>query len=311
MNASTNDAQIFEPFGQAFELMKRILFQPFDLAKWCGIGFAAFLAGHFGGGAGFSPPVPLGDIPKHRDFSSQGINYNPQQLPWLIGIAVVLGLLFFAFIIFVMWIRSRGVFILTDCIVRNRAAIKEPWREYRNEGNSYFKFSLIAMVLCFLLLAVIAAVFIGVAFLISMSQHVRTATLIWVSLLVIFAWFFCSVLFGLINYFMPMIMYAQRCGAIKALREAITLISARPFPFILFVLFGIVLFLAFIIVSVAVSCATCCLASLPYVGTVIMLPVLVWIRGFGLLFLRQFGPEFDVWRKIPPTLPPVTPPLPA
>ncbi len=45
--------EIFKPFGDGFELMKRILFQPFDLKKWLVIGFAAWLA-NLGGGAAAS-----------------------------------------------------------------------------------------------------------------------------------------------------------------------------------------------------------------------------------------------------------------
>ena len=42
--------EIFKPFGDAYELMKTILFRPFDLKKWFVIGFAAFLA-HIGSGS--------------------------------------------------------------------------------------------------------------------------------------------------------------------------------------------------------------------------------------------------------------------
>ena len=40
---------------------------------------------------------------------------------------------------------------------------------------------------------------------------------------------------------------------------------------------------------------TCCIAGLPYVSSVVFLPALVWLLAFKLLFLRQFGPEYDVW----------------
>src|SRR6266403_75376 len=49
MNGSEPRIEIFKPFGEAFELTKKILFQPFDLGKWCVIGFAAFLANLSGG----------------------------------------------------------------------------------------------------------------------------------------------------------------------------------------------------------------------------------------------------------------------
>jgi hypothetical protein len=55
---------------------------------------------------------------------------------------------------------------------------------------------------------------------------------------------------------------------------------------------------------------TCCIAGLPYVSSVVFLPALVWLLAFKLLFLRQFGPEYDVWAvaDVPPlTLPPGSP----
>ena len=40
--------EIFKPFGEAFELTKKILFQPFDIGKWFVDRFrAAFLASLF------------------------------------------------------------------------------------------------------------------------------------------------------------------------------------------------------------------------------------------------------------------------
>nr|MDQ2659229.1 hypothetical protein [Verrucomicrobiota bacterium] len=53
METPARRIEIFAPFGEAYELTKRILFQPFDLGKWCVIGFAAFLA-HLGGGGNFN-----------------------------------------------------------------------------------------------------------------------------------------------------------------------------------------------------------------------------------------------------------------
>src|SRR5437660_3574334 len=65
--------------------------------------------------------------------------------PWLLIGIVVGGTLLVAFIIVLAWLEARGNFIFTDCIARNRAAIVDPWREYRREGNSYFLFLLSVM----------------------------------------------------------------------------------------------------------------------------------------------------------------------
>ena len=49
MNAEHRRIEIFQPFGDAFEWMKRVLFRPFDLKKWLVLGFAAFIGGNWGG----------------------------------------------------------------------------------------------------------------------------------------------------------------------------------------------------------------------------------------------------------------------
>jgi hypothetical protein len=45
--------------------------------------------------------------------------------------------------------------------------------------------------------------------------------------------------------------------------------------------------------------------AIPYLGTVLLLPVLVFKRSYSIYFLRQFGPEYDVFPPAPPA-PPVT-----
>ena len=45
-----------------------------------------------------------------------------------------------------------------------------------------------------------------------------------------------------------------------------------------------------------------------------MLPLFVCLRAFGLRFIRQFGPDYDVWGGMPETSitpPPIPPPLPS
>jgi hypothetical protein len=86
------------------------------------------------------------------------------------------------------------------------------------------------------------------------------------------------------------------------------LLSARPGIFVLYVLFQIVLSMAIaalvVMAVLATCCISCCLLLLPYVGTVVLLPVLIFKRAYPLYFLAQFGPEYDVF-------PPPTPPMPA
>jgi len=97
------------------------------------------------------------------------------------------------------------------------------------------------------------------------------------------------------------VMYRRRCRAVEAFRDVSLLIIHNIGSFFLFCLFGFVLILAVLMIGAIVTCATCCLAALPYIGTVILLPVFVCLYAFALVFLRQFGPDYDVWASFTPS----------
>src|SRR5436853_491580 len=73
------------------------------------------------------------------------------------AIAAFLALALVAVIVLFAWLQARGRFMFTDCVVRNRAAIAQPWREFRPLGNSFFLVSL-AVAAGFLALAAVFVV---------------------------------------------------------------------------------------------------------------------------------------------------------
>src|SRR5262245_40745071 len=138
MNGNGSKIEIFKPFGESFELMKRILFQPFDFKKWLVIGFTAWLASLGAGGGNFNyAPNQDGELKKVNDAIS--------QIPHSVLLAGIIFVGVLALVLFVVfaWLRARGGFMFIDCIVKNRGAVVEPWRDFRKEGNSYFLFSLL------------------------------------------------------------------------------------------------------------------------------------------------------------------------
>ncbi len=301
-----------KPFEDGYTIMKAILFQPFDLTKWLVIGFAAFIAGHFTAGGGFSPPMNWHPPGSAMRSGADTTGFDLQHHFGLFS-GLIIGLVIFCVVLVLvfMWIKARGVFVFTDCIVRNRAAIKEPWREFRREGNSLFLFTVGLTAVVLFIVAIMVGACILVATLGHLSRQQSALTLITLGVLGFCVYICMVVTLGLIGYFMPMVMYRRRCLSMEAFKVVANLIWQDPGAFILFVLFGILLFLGWLMVASVVMCATCCIALLPYVGTVIMLPVFVWLRSFGLLFFRQFGPDCDVWGGAPPSLPPPLPPAPA
>jgi hypothetical protein len=210
----------------------------------------------------------------------------------LVPLAVALAVLF-------AWLGSRGRFIFTDCIVRDRAAIVAPWHEYRKEGNSLFIFTL-GVALGFLALAAIG--FVPLVLPHILHHHGFTLTfsfglVFWLALIIM-----AALAWWIISQFMVPVMYRQRCSAWAAFQKTVALITSHAAEVILFVLFLVVITIALGIIVFLAGILTCCvglcLFALPYIGTVILLPVEILLFGYTLLFLRQFGNEWDVWATV-------------
>lgn len=305
MDPSTRRIEIFAPFGQAFELTKKILFQPFDLGKWFVIGFAAWLATFFGGGGGYGWQKRLGQGDWRWQARHQGAPLNwHDSAPWVIPVFLVGLLCVLAFVALILWLNARGRFMFTDCIVRNRGAIAEPWRQYRTEANSLFLFQLV-IALCALI------GFGALAFLFGLMwywSHPVVPTVVLVGLGV--GWFLLAFFFGLVARFMVPVMYRQRCGAMAAFSIVCALVGGNLGVFILFLFFYILLWVAAAMIACVAGCATCCIAAIPYLGTVILLPVVMVLYAFPLCFIRQFGDAYDVWAVLPPPTEPPPPQVP-
>ena len=323
MNGERPKIEIFEPFGSAYELMKIILFQPFDLAKWCVIGFAAFLSGagrnHFGFNFRIWRPGAWNfQSATHNNLSN--LSTTGESAPaWMVPLIIAIGLVILVLVLFFIWLSARGRFIFVDCVVKNRAAIVAPWREFRREGNTFFLFMLLLAFLSLLMLVALALAIVVPLGWFSGDKHssgfgtMAVFAIVFIGLL----WFGFAVFFAVVTNFMIPVMYIRRCRAIEACRDVSKLLLNRPWPFILFVLFGFVLVLALAICGLLVACLTCCIGALPYISTVLLLPAIVWLLGFKLLFFRQFGPEYDVWAGVAlpeapapaPPAPPMPPPI--
>jgi hypothetical protein len=314
MNGSEPRIEIFKPFGEAFELMKKILFQPFELKKWLVIGFAAFLASISGGFTSSFNPLSRWSTREDNKAIAESFHdvWSEGQTEWWVIALIAAGALFIlALVLVVAWVGARGRFIFTDCIVRNRAAIVVPWKEFRVEANSFFMFSVLA-VLTLITFATVGI--LGLALPLILPGHgARPGT----GLLIAFCFFLFVLVclafgFALTLQLMIPVMYRQRCRAMDAFRQTLRLIVDRPGSVLLYMLFFLVLVIAAAMISCALTCVTCCIAAIPYIGAVILLPLPVTLGAFSLLFLRQFGPDYDVWADfMPPEFLPMLMPPPA
>lgn len=286
--------EFIAPLERAWRRTVHILFRPFDLRTWLVIGFGAWLAGSGGCRSsasfrGWSPPNGGADF---RTADSWLMTHL-----WLVlAIAVPVVLVVLALSILWMWLRARGSFIFVDNVARARAAIAAPWGENGTLANSAFFWQLGFSVVLVAAMGLLALPF-AVAAACSRGGPAPFVLLLGiVPVAVLIALLAACIVVFFYNFVVP-IMYRQRLKAIPAWGRFVTLFREHPGSFILFLLFGLVLAMAFGISVVVAGLLTCCVGfiplMIPYVGTVVLLPAWVLWRAFGLEFLAQFGPEYD------------------
>jgi hypothetical protein len=224
-----------------------------------------------------------------------------ENLTLLIAIVVAVLLVGFAIGLLVTWLGSRGRFMLLDGIVRNRGAVVEPWREYRREGNSHFKFVFCFGLIGFLVFVLILAAGGLIAWPDIREQQFGQAAIVAIVWGVVAILGF-SIAMGVINLFLKdfvaPIMYLRRVTVMEAWRIfGREMLAGRKGTICIYVLFRIVIAFATGILATFVICCTCCLAAIPYVSSVVLLPLTVFIYSYSLYFLQQFGPKWQVFAE--------------
>jgi hypothetical protein len=314
-------------FDSAWERMHVILFRPFAFGKWCAIGLSAFLAGLLQGGNGFNgsfnlpsnntvfPKAPQSSKLEIQQFdTSLGHFFSSMQLGLLIFFGVLIFIFIFGFIFLLYWLGARGQFMFLDNIVRNRGAISWPWQYYKRQANSLFLFYLLIFALSIVVILILGG--IGVVTAIPLFVNHRTPdgweigifgviALVYLLLCLVF-----GVVFFLFREFGVPLMFRNGLKAREAFVATLGLLQQHPGSMAIFILLRIAIFIGVAILSVIICCFTFCIGMLPYIGTVILLPVLIYVKCFTLDCLAQVGPEYDVWTvDVPPAGPAGIPPF--
>jgi hypothetical protein len=280
--------------------MRQILFEPFNLAKWLVLGFSAWLAGLANGGSNSL----LWD--KDDDFNHGGRVFSGfdeamesivDNLVWMP--LIMLGVIVVAAIILVLlWVSSRAKFIFLDNVVNNRAQIVDPWGRFKRIGDSLFLWRAAFYAILFAGLMVIAGMVFLPAASMSFSDALRGLSFagiffgsLTVALIAVVAFFIALLLE---NFVVP-IMYKFDLKAMEAWRYFVPWLRAHGGWFVVYGLLFLVAALAVQIMIAILCLATCCIILIPYVGTVILLPVWVLYRVYSVEFLAQFHPDFDLF----------------
>jgi len=291
-----------QPLRLSLERMARMLFRPGRGGLWFTLGFAAFLSEYLSwglgrGGLGGRMRGPRTSDVMGTDVLEKIVDFfrNP------IITAVVIWIVICAVIAYVLiaWISSRGRFIFLDNVARERAAIVEPWHRLARLGNSLFLWRMIVSALVLMIVGAIAAPFLAAIAAMLHAHSFRPSDLL-VLLPLPLMLLPVAIVAGYVHLwrtsFVEVIMYRDDVGVLTAWKRFLALFVNRPLPFLLYGVYALMLLVVAITVVFAFGICTLgigfVLLVIPYVGSVVLLPLEVTFRALGPEFFAQFGPEY-------------------
>jgi len=311
------EISVTEAVEPAYERVKLILFRPFDFSKWIIVGFCAWLAGlgdfaGRGGTGGFNPGSyhdhGTGEQPlEHfRNIYHRASDYFVLNMDWMIPVFILLTVVVLALWVGLVWLSCRGSFMWVHCVTGNLAEVERPWREFAGEARSLFWFRIgIGLAGMVVMLPMLVFLIANIVRMVMQGEADFAGMMLVAGLglgLLLLSIFFAVIRKFTVDFVVPL-MFLRRGTCVAAWRELKGLLVAHPGEFALYILFQIVLKVAIGMITVVAIIATCCLAlcllAVPFIGTVLLLPVLVFQRAYPLYYLAQYGPQYDVFAAAP------------
>ncbi|MFT4589414.1 MAG: hypothetical protein ACI8QF_003529 [Limisphaerales bacterium] len=338
MKPEEQTISVLDPITPAVGRAKTMLFSPFRVRKWLLVGLLAALAQLTIGGRWLLDLV-FKDLPEPTPENIQELLANYEQwlretlpnieqwlsdaversLPILIGAAIAAVFVSVA----CLWIRSRGHFLFLNSVARNESKLKEPWRSFAPQGNSLFLFRILLM----LLLGMTTLPFVSVIFY-QLYPIVVTGELDAGRILASALCFLAACFFGLVsvvinkltNDFVTPIMFRRQLRWREAWSEFRRLLLGRKGAFSVYLLFQILLQgvlgtgvivlqgMLSVIFLIAIP-SSIGMVVLPFLGVLVILPLLIFDRAYSLAFLAQFGDDYDLFAQSssPASPPPIEP----
>lgn len=299
---------VIDPITPAIDRTRLMLFQPFDLGRWFVIGFCAWLAnfgkggGSGGGGHGGGGYKGGGSADFHQSLH-YAKEYTLDNIGWIVPLVasiIIVGILLW---LLLTWLSSRGKFMFLHCVAENKAEVKVPWSKFREHANSLFVFRIVLFLIGFALIGLPIILVIGFA-VITAASGFPTITTLFGCIMVAFVVLIIAIALALVSKFttdfVVPIMFMRTTSCNAAWREFLSILSENKARFALYILFQIVIAIAIgaiIFAGFCIGTCLCCasiLLLIPYISTVVTLPLHVFSRSYSLYYLQQFGMQFDV-----------------
>jgi len=292
--------------SQAFQLMKRVLFKPFNATRWFGMGFCAWLCtlGTGGGGGGCNYTSNTGNNsfqglnPEIKSFFQKIFSDSALLSIVIAGVVVVL-LIILAFSVLFCWLRSRGDFMFLQRAYTPDEPIGACWNRaaYSSRSLFYLRLGYMAAGWAILIVLLVPAWFYflqplfksGFGFSALFPQFIILCA---AGMALGLAW---RVLTAFTYDFVVPIMYWNNMPALRAWREVLALCAQHPLSVFVYFILMHVWILLFLLAILLIALCTCCIGFIvliiPYIGTVAMLPMYLFDRAYSVYFLAQCRPD--------------------
>ena len=313
MNSTSSKISVIVPLGLAKKRVREMLFRPFSMEKWIAIGFCAWLA-----------ELGNGSVSEYFNYSNrtntrtslhleQIRDYVMHHLAWIVPTAIA-GTLFVLLLMFLLiWVKSKGELMLLHCITQNSGEVSVPWIKFKKEALSLCCFCFLVALLSLLNLILLLAIMIWGIYNFSHLYHYDTSLLLQSLAPIGLSFFLVWIVLGLISifttHFVTPILYLQRGTCWEAWTIFSKLLRQHPWKFVNYLLFqlviGLAIFFCFLIIILCTCCVGCLFLTLPFIGTVLALPIILFSRSYQLYYLAQYGAEFNIFTvsSFPPPLP--------
>lgn len=293
-----------DALSKAVERSKQLLF-PVKIEKWFALGFTVFLAqcGESGGSSVNFPSLPSGGSSSSSsgggmgDFR-QGVDDALRTFHDDVALYVSLGigalLLMASVWLLVLWFSSRAKLMFVESVVWDRVDVSGQWARAAELGFSLFKFRAALGLTGWLLFLASTAAGLAVAFPAFLAGEfwgprawAAYATFGLAALLIGIP---AAIISALLDDFVVPLMVLRNVRVKEAWAACRSeVLAGNVGGLFIFYLLRFVLGLGIAMVVSILTCLTCCLAAIPYVGTVFFLPIFVFSRAYPLYYLEQLG----------------------
>ena len=198
----------------------------------------------------------------------------------------------------VLWLGARGRMMFLDNVLNNRHLIHEPWKKFSQPANAIFLFNFLIRIS----LIIIAGLFGLMIFLFCWhsnqggfwNQIVKNAELKVIFLIAFIIYFPAGAFLFFLNDFLIPVIYKIGCSPIHAAKCVGRVVWNNPLEALIYIFLRVAMELIFLMITLVFGCSTCCLGFLPYVGTVLTLPLHVFRQSFIIDSLAQLDAQYQL-----------------